>query len=103
MNIWSIASSLKEIVLGLLFVLMAFKVFDMIFITDEDRYNCPKLTKQERWSKNLDDAWRGCLHDYPTEEQLLMEQGWTYEECAIHHARFAMHLEEQWISGCKSR
>ena len=55
----------------------------------------PPPTKEEwqsMYEKELPRALRDCLLDYPNEEILLMEQGWTYEGCARSRAALRVEL-----------
>ncbi len=50
-------------------------------------------TAEERdaeFRRAIQDGLAGCKVDYPTPQELRLEQGWTYEECA--RARAAIHM-----------
>lgn len=59
----------------------------------------PPPTAAERASEyrtRYESGMRSCKYDYRTEEQLKLEQGWTYEKCARVRAEVGMYYWEKY-------
>lgn len=66
----------------------------------------PEPTEKERavaYAREYELQIRACLNDYPYEEQLKVETGQTYEECATARTAIAMDIWEAFYPTGKNR